>query len=83
MFFFCRSFLLFMLQVCLCYTVLSVSCSIVITCWDRAGLLALLCGMFPCVLSLSHIVPWVLCGVSIPDMCLLLYIFSIVEATYI
>ena len=40
-------------------------------------------GMFPCVLSLSHIVHRVMCGVSIPDMCLLLNIFSIVEAIYI
>ena len=36
-----------MLHVCLYYTVLSVPCILVITCWKRADLLALLCVMFP------------------------------------
>ena len=49
-------FLLFMLHVCLYYTVLSVPCSIVITKWERAGFLALVYVMIPCVLSLSHMV---------------------------
>ena len=41
---FCRSFLLFMFQFCLCYAVLSVSWRLVVTCWERADLfLALLC----------------------------------------
>ena len=31
------------------YTVLSIICSLVITCWERADLLALLCVMFTCV----------------------------------
>ena len=30
------------------YTVLSVPCSLVVTCLERADLLALLCVMFPC-----------------------------------
>ena len=42
-------FLKFMFHVCLYYTVLSVPCSIVITCWERADLLVLLCVMFSCV----------------------------------
>ena len=42
-----------------------------ITCWERIDLLAFSCVMFPCVLSLSHMVPWVI--VSITDLCLLLY----------
>ena len=50
----CGTFLLFMFHDCLYYTVLSVPCSLVITCWERAGLLALLCVVFSCVLSLSH-----------------------------
>ena len=31
------------------FTVLSVPCRLVITCWERDGLLALLCVIFPCV----------------------------------
>ena len=38
-----------MLHVCLCYAVVSVLCSLEITCWERTGLLALLCVMFSCV----------------------------------
>ena len=34
---------LFMFHVWLCYAVLSVPCSLVITCWESADLLALLC----------------------------------------
>ena len=44
--FFCGSFV-----ICLCrHTAFSVSCSLVITCLERAGLLALLFVMFSCVL---------------------------------
>ena len=53
-------FLLFVFHVC--HAVLSVPCSLVITCWERADLLALLCVMFSYVLSLSHTVSWVRCG---------------------
>ena len=62
--FFCGFFLLhvFMFHVCLNYNVLSVPCSLMITCWTRQDLLALLCMMFPCVLSLSHMVSLVKCG---------------------
>ena len=48
--------------ICLCHTAMSVSCSLMVTHWERADLLALLCVMFPCVLSLSHTVSWVRCG---------------------
>ena len=34
----------------------------VVTCWDRADLLALLYAMFSCVLSRFHVVSWVRCG---------------------
>ena len=69
---YCGSFLLFMFHVCLCYSVLSVPCSHMITCWRRADLLALLCIMFSCVFVTF------LCGVPgqvwylvvfIPDLC--------------
>ena len=41
--FFSGSFLLFMFHVCLYFTVVSLPCSLVITCWDRPDLLGLLC----------------------------------------
>ena len=51
-----------MFHVRFCDAVLSVSCSLVITCWESADLLALLCVVFSCVLSLSHMVSRVRCG---------------------
>ena len=56
--FFCGSFVLFMFHVCLYYAVLSVPCSLVLTCWGRAGLSchSLVCDVFFVVLSLSHMV---------------------------
>ena len=44
------------------FFVLSVSGSLVVTCWERAALLVLVYVMFSCVLSLSHKVLWVRCG---------------------
>ena len=38
--FFCGLFLLVMLHVGVCYAVVSVPCSLVVTCWERADLLA-------------------------------------------
>ena len=32
-----------------CHTVLSVPCSLVVTCWEKADILGLLCVMFSCV----------------------------------
>ena len=43
--------------VCLCRIVLYVSCSLMVTCWEKADFLALLYVTFPCVLSLSHRYP--------------------------
>ena len=48
-----------------CHTVLSVLCNLVVTYWERADLLALLYMMFSCVLSLSHMVSWVRCGIGL------------------
>ena len=59
---FCGSFLSFVFRVCRCLTALSVYCSHVVTCWERADLLALLCVMFSCVLLLYHMVSGVRCG---------------------
>ena len=58
--FFCVSFLLFLFRVC--RAIYSVHCSLMVTCWERTDLLALLYAMFSCVLSLSHVVSWVRCG---------------------
>ena len=66
--------------ICLCHIVLSVSCSLVVTCWERFGLLALLyvtcCSVFVtfpyCVLGQV----WYLI-VLIPDLCLLPYFLNL------
>ena len=58
-------FLLFMFRVC--HVVLFDHCSLVITCWKRADLLALLCVAFACVLT--------------PDLCLLLYFANLFDLT--
>ena len=71
--FFSGSFLLFMFRVC--HAFLSVHCCLVVTCWERDYLLALLYMMFSTFLSLSHDVlgqVWYLI-ISIPDLCLLTY----------
>ena len=45
-FFFCGSFLLVMRHVGVCCAVVSVPCSLVVTCWERADLLAVVCDVF-------------------------------------
>ena len=45
-----------------CHAFLSVHCSLVVSCWERANLLALLYVTFFVFLSLSHVVSWVRCG---------------------
>ena len=63
-------FLLFMFHVYLCYAVLSVPCSLLVTCLERADTLALKCAVFSCVFVIfSYDVPsqvWYLI-VSIPE----------------
>ena len=44
--FFCGSFLSVMLHVDVCCAVISVPCSLVVTCWERADLLAVVCVVF-------------------------------------
>ena len=44
--FFCGSFLLVMLHVGVCCAVVSVPCSLVVTCWERADLLAVVYVVF-------------------------------------
>ena len=72
--FFCGSFLLFMFHFCLCYTVWSVPCSLVNTCWKRTDLLFCCVVWIFVFMSLSHMVFRVRCGAwSIPDICLPLF----------
>ena len=54
--------ILFVVCICLYHTVMSVYCSLEVTCWERADLLALLFVMLSCVLSFSHTMSWVRCG---------------------
>ena len=72
-YFFCGSFLF---CVCLCHFVLSVSCSLVVTCWEMADFLALLYVRFSCVfVTFQYGIlgqMWYLV-VSIPDLCVLPY----------
>ena len=49
--------------------VVSVPCSLLITCWEKANLLALLCVMFYCFYCYFRVRFWYLI-VSIPDLCL-------------
>ena len=59
--FYCGSFLLLMFRVCHAI-LLSFYCSLVVTCLERADLLALLYVVIYCVLSLPDGVSWVKCG---------------------
>ena len=52
--FFCGSFLQVMVQVCLCYAAVSVPCSLVVTCWEKADIWVVLCVVFSCVFVLIH-----------------------------
>ena len=73
-YFFCGSFVLFMPRICHAFA--SVHCCFVVTCWERADLLALVCDVLYCdfvtllfgVLGLV----WYLIE-SIPDPCHLFY----------
>ena len=74
--------MLLVLHFCLCYAVLSVPCSLVVTCWERAALLALLFVLLSCVfVTFPYGVPGQVLYliVSIPDLCLLLYLGSRLE----
>ena len=46
-----------------CLTALSVPCCPVVTCLEWTDILALLYVMFSCLLSLSHMVSWVICSI--------------------
>ena len=48
-----------------CYAVMFVHFSLVVTCWKRTHLLALLYVMYSCVLLLLRVVSWVRCGTGL------------------
>ena len=77
--FFCGSFCYLYLS-----SVMSVSCSLEVTCWERADLLALLNVMFSCAfVTFTYSVlgqVWYLI-VLIPDLCLLPYFASMIIST--
>ena len=54
-YFFRGSFLSFVFRVCLCHTVLSVPCSLVVNCWEGRPLGSLVCNVF---LVFCHIPIW-------------------------
>ena len=55
--------------------------SFVVTCWERADLLALVCGVY-CEFVTFPLVSWVRCGtwyiVWIPDLCTLTYFDKVI-----
>ena len=66
-------YIVFVLCVCLCHTVLSVSCSLMVTFWKRADRLALLYAIFSCIFDVLGQVRYMI--VSIFDICLLPYFY--------
>ena len=60
---------------CVCHAFVSVQCCLVVTCWERANLLALVCGVKLCFCHFPSWNPrqvWSLI-VSVPDLCHLSY----------
>ena len=57
---------------CVCHAFVSVHCCLVVTCWERADLLAPVCDVY-CDCVTFHMVSWDRCFliVSIPDHCCL------------
>ena len=47
---------------CVCHAFVSVRCCLVVTCWKRGDVLALVCDVLIVFLSLFHVVSWVRCG---------------------
>ena len=58
---------------CVCHAFASVNCCLVVTCWERTDLLALVCDLyvtFPCsiLVQVGYLI------LSIPDLCRLSYL---------
>ena len=69
LYFFCGSFVLFMS--CVCHALASAYCCLMVTCWKKAVLLALVCDVvtFACSI-LGQVWYWI---VSMPVLCYLSY----------
>ena len=61
--------------------VMSVYCSLVVTCWGRADLLALLVWHFLVLLSFSHMLSWVGCGTSLYRFLIFVFSHTLVKFT--
>ena len=72
-YFFCGSFVLFMF--CVCHAFTSVHCCLVVTCRERAGLLALVCDVYRVFVTFPCGILGQMCNliVSFPDLCHLAY----------
>ena len=62
---------------CVCHAFTSVHCCIVVTCWERVDLLALVCDIYLCF---CHFLMWYFGSVwylivYIPDLCRLSYFY--------
>ena len=64
-------------------TVLSVPCSLVVTCWERADLLALLYVIFPCVFAPLHMVSCVRCGILLCGFVIFAFFLTLILFLYI
>ena len=64
----------FELMSCVCHAFTSVHCRLLVTCWERAGLLPLVCDVKSEFVTF-HVVSWVKCVLFglIPDLCRLSY----------
>ena len=65
-----------MFHVCLCNTVLSGPCSLVMTCWERADLLAFLCVTFHCIFVMFPCGARVRCGTRLYRFLIFPFFFS-------
>ena len=72
-YFFCGSFVLFMF--CVCHAFTSVHCCLMVTCRERAGLLALVCDVYRVFVTFPCGILGQVCNliVSFPDLCHLAY----------
>ena len=74
-----KAVLLLWIWVCLWHIVEPVSCSFVVTWWERDDLLPLLCVMFSCFLSLSHSISWFRCGTWLYLFLIFAFCLTLVE----
>ena len=79
-YFFCGSFVFFVS--CVSHAFASVHCGLVVTCWERADLLALVGDVY-CILLLSHVVSWVRCGTWLYRFLILAIFLTLISIKYL